>query len=367
MDNSEDDSGKKTNIHSDDSSCKRSSTTGHNMKAPHRKTFENGETIIIRRRLFHDDWSCIMFTLKKQTEIEFSYEPFHANKAILTPFEDNANLLCSNKSINGWTTVGNSQVKFERWDTKKHACQTLIPSYGGWVRFRGVPLHLWNYESFVNIGKACGGFLAVAKETMEKESLVEAKIKSPPPNERWFIERNVNFHGSFKIEVADDFDSLNPNAEEFTFAEIDVILLENSKNQADNKQSKLDKNSNSNPTHAKKNSSSNSEVERKSGSECEDQQHSLANKDLNLTVDLGHLPPLRDLDATEDVLAQVENAREPVQSKSIENSALGQETELQQEKMDEDQEALQIISDEERHNKFYLKEKALQEISVTIA
>ncbi|TYK13823.1 hypothetical protein E5676_scaffold488G00870 [Cucumis melo var. makuwa] len=164
------------------------------------------------------------------------------------------------ESTNGWTTVGNYQVKFERWDTKKHACQTLIPSYGGWMRFKGVPLHLWNYDSFVNIGKACGGFLAVAKETMEKENLIEAKIKVkynytgfvpasilliddqgenfvvytvPPPKGRWFIERNVNFHGTFKIEAADDFDNLNPNAEKFTFAGNHAIPPKNSKNQSD--------------------------------------------------------------------------------------------------------------------------------------
>ncbi|KAA0047997.1 hypothetical protein E6C27_scaffold385G00620 [Cucumis melo var. makuwa] len=380
MESSDDGSDKKNNVYYDDSSCKRSSTAAHSVKDPLRKALEYGETVIITRRLFHDDWSRIMFTLKKQTEIEFSYESFHANKAILTLSEDNANLLFQIRV----------QMDGQQWET---------PNYGGWMRFKGVPLHLWNYDSFVNIGKACGGFLAVAKETMEKENLIEAKIKG-----RWFIERNVNFHGTFKIEAADDFDNLNPNAEEFTFAENHAIPPENSKNQSDSKQSKPDKTSDSNPTYAKKNSSSESEydpfdqnsddrrkekgkailstydqdicnystkskrsakrkvsfkspggysshssdfrkrqnlsinerieqfaankaassskrvspykyyqkkyyrIKRKAGPGSEDQNLSSDKKELSLTVEQGHLPPLRDLDATEDILAQVENA-----------------------------------------------------------
>ena len=109
MESSDDGRDKKNNVHSDDSSCKRSSTTAHSMKAPLRKAFENGETVIITRRRFHDDWSRIMFTLKKQTEIEFSYESFHANKAILTLSEDNANLLFKIRV----------QMDGQQWETTK--------------------------------------------------------------------------------------------------------------------------------------------------------------------------------------------------------------------------------------------------------
>uniref|UniRef100_A0A9I9E6B2 Uncharacterized protein n=1 Tax=Cucumis melo TaxID=3656 RepID=A0A9I9E6B2_CUCME len=142
MESSDDGRDKKNNIHFDDSSCKRSSTTAHSMKAPLRKAFENASILLT----------------------------------------DN-----------------------------------------------------------------------------QGENFVVNTV--PPPKGRWFIERNVNFHGTFKIEAADDFDSLNPNAEEFTFAENHAIPLKNSKNQSDSKQSKPDKNSDSNPTHAKKNSSSESEYD----------------------------------------------------------------------------------------------------------
>lgn len=43
--------------------------------------------------------------------------------------------------------------------------------------FQSIPLHLWNYNTFHYIGMACGDFLAVAKETLELDKLIDAKIK----------------------------------------------------------------------------------------------------------------------------------------------------------------------------------------------
>lgn len=59
-----------------------------------------------------------MFTLKRQTELEFSYKPFQPDKAILSLTTEDAKLLCSNKSTNVWTTVGYYYVRFERWNTE---------------------------------------------------------------------------------------------------------------------------------------------------------------------------------------------------------------------------------------------------------
>lgn len=86
-------------------------------------------------------------------------------------------ILCSNESTNKWSTIGNYQVKFKKWYSKTHAIHSVIPSYGGWLRFIGVSLYSWNYKTFVQIEKACGGFLAVARETMELKNLIEAKVK----------------------------------------------------------------------------------------------------------------------------------------------------------------------------------------------
>lgn len=53
-----------------------------------------------------------MSALKKQTEFDFSYKPYHADKAILTLAPEHGKLLCSNKYVNGWSTVGKNDVKF---------------------------------------------------------------------------------------------------------------------------------------------------------------------------------------------------------------------------------------------------------------
>lgn len=76
-------------------------------------------------------------------EKRFSYKPFHSDK-VLVQFQDPEIaklILCKNK---GWSTVGNFFVKFEIWSPLSHARPRLVPSYGGWTKFRGIPHHLWN-------------------------------------------------------------------------------------------------------------------------------------------------------------------------------------------------------------------------------
>lgn len=83
------------------------------------------------RRCFHDDWARIFDKLRENNEYVASYNPFHADKALV--FLRNtkqARLLYGNK---GWLTVGTFYVKFEQWDPEMHATPKLIPSYDGWV------------------------------------------------------------------------------------------------------------------------------------------------------------------------------------------------------------------------------------------
>ncbi|KAA0038069.1 putative amidohydrolase ytcJ [Cucumis melo var. makuwa] len=77
----------------------------------------------------------------------------------------------------GWTTVGKFQVKFEFWSSEEHAGQKLIPSYCSWISFRGIPIHVWNMDTFLQIGNACGGLQEVDKTMMNMDNLLEAKIK----------------------------------------------------------------------------------------------------------------------------------------------------------------------------------------------
>ena len=46
------------------------------------------------------------------------------------------------------------------------------------IGLEGLPLNLWTYHTFKIIGHACGGFIEVAKETLEQAFLRYAKIKS---------------------------------------------------------------------------------------------------------------------------------------------------------------------------------------------
>ncbi|KAA0058103.1 hypothetical protein E6C27_scaffold274G004110 [Cucumis melo var. makuwa] len=172
----------------------------------------------------------------------------HAEKA-LVHFNSNvpANLLCQNK---GWTTVGKYTVRFEKWAPASHASPKLIPSYGGWTTFRGIPLHLWNMMTFQQIGKACGSLVKVAEETKTARNQIEAKLKirynysgflpayvkifDQEGNKfvvqvvthsegKWLMERNVRLHGTFKRQAAASFDDFNPDAEQFLFDGLEAI------------------------------------------------------------------------------------------------------------------------------------------------
>ncbi|KAA0040385.1 hypothetical protein E5676_scaffold460G00060 [Cucumis melo var. makuwa] len=134
----------------------------------------------------------------------------------------------------------------------------------------------------------CGGFLAVAKETMKMKKLIDAKIKVrynytgfvpasivitddqgdnfiintvPPPEARWFVERSVRVHGSFKSKTADKFDEHNPLAEVYTYNGFQAAPPETTKSRGDYNYLNSDKHSISNPTQAKKNNSSESEYD----------------------------------------------------------------------------------------------------------
>ena len=122
----------------------------------------------------------------------------------------------------------------------------MIPSYGGWISFWGIPIHAWNMDTFIQIGNACGVLEEVDKVTMDMVNLNEAKIKVkynyygfiPTAirikdkddhffrsthtvticSGKWLAKRDVKIHGPFKRQAAIDFDDFNPiKAEQFIF------------------------------------------------------------------------------------------------------------------------------------------------------
>uniref|UniRef100_A0A9I9D6L4 DUF4283 domain-containing protein n=1 Tax=Cucumis melo TaxID=3656 RepID=A0A9I9D6L4_CUCME len=199
-------------------------------------------SIVLTRRCLHDDWHKIAQKISKQMDVDLTYKPFHAEKALLVlKDEDQASLLCQNKD---WCTVEKYYVKFEKWNQKAHAAPKLLSSYEGWMRFRGIPLHAWNFNTFKQISDACGGFLAVSKETREKIDIIETNIKIRlnytgfvsaiiniidedgnrfliqtvvHAEARWLIERNPCIHGTFSTQAADSFDEFDPSAEQYVF------------------------------------------------------------------------------------------------------------------------------------------------------
>lgn len=156
-------------------------------------TFDWNKIVVLTRRYFHNDWRKIIVKLKEQLDTNLSYQPFHADKALIFIKDKSlVRLLCKNR---GWSTVGNVDVKFEEWNHAIHAMPRLMSSYGGWTKFRGIPLHAWNLNTFTQIRNACGGFMEVTRETRNKVDLIEAVIK---------IKYNYTVFIPATISVSDD-------------------------------------------------------------------------------------------------------------------------------------------------------------------
>lgn len=54
---------------------------------------------------------------------------------------------------------------------------TQVEARYSWIGVEGLPLNLWNMETFKKLGDACGGLMEVALETMIQSFLLFAKIK----------------------------------------------------------------------------------------------------------------------------------------------------------------------------------------------
>lgn len=129
-------------------------------------------------------------------------------------------------------------------DKEIHAKPKFISSYGGWNRSGGIPLHAWKLNTIKQIGETCGGFIEVARETIEKSELIEGLIKIKdnytgfiPANiritdekgdefivhsvthtdGRWLRERNPKIHGSFTKRAAEKFNKFKFDAEQYFF------------------------------------------------------------------------------------------------------------------------------------------------------
>ncbi|TYK01560.1 LINE-1 retrotransposable element ORF2 protein [Cucumis melo var. makuwa] len=76
----------------------------------------------------------------------------------------------------GWATYGPLTLKLE-WNPKIHGRMLFVPSYGGWIKLRNFPQHLWNEEIFKKVGDMLRGFINYTKENSSLIDCVEVAIK----------------------------------------------------------------------------------------------------------------------------------------------------------------------------------------------
>lgn len=113
-------------------------------------------SIIIQRKYFHDSWYDIMRALQQHLSALSSVSPLQPDKALLACEDEQARILAN---IRGWYKVGKYLVRFYPWSVEAMIGEPKVPSYGGWIKIRNLPLDKWTIETFRQIGDVCGGYL----------------------------------------------------------------------------------------------------------------------------------------------------------------------------------------------------------------
>lgn len=73
--------------------------------------------------------------------------------------------------------MGSFQLKFAPWNSLASLASPKVPSYGGWIKIRNLPLDRWDEETFKIIGNSCGGYIEASKKTRSRFDLMEATIR----------------------------------------------------------------------------------------------------------------------------------------------------------------------------------------------
>lgn len=139
------------------------------------KSIDWEQVIVITKRDFHDDWGRILEILQQQVEEPFIINPFQPDKALLKcPSKELAELLTKNR---GWVSFGPIILKVEKWDRMQHSRIMCVPSYGGWIKIRNLPLHLWHLSLLKAVGDRLGDFIEYEEENSLLLDCVEIRMK----------------------------------------------------------------------------------------------------------------------------------------------------------------------------------------------
>lgn len=116
-----------------------------------------------------------MQVLQKELSAFSSVSPIQPDKALLAcEDEDQARTLAN---IQGWYKVGKYQVRFLPWSAENMLGQPKVPSYGGWIKVKNLPLDKWSLDTFKFIGNECGGYIETASKTLPRMDMMEIGIK----------------------------------------------------------------------------------------------------------------------------------------------------------------------------------------------
>lgn len=107
------------------------------------ETFAWSRWIIVQCHSFHDDWHSILRSIPELISEFCSLSPVHAHKALLR-CEDGQQAK-SLTSVDDWQPIGPCKLRFLPWSTNNMNSNRQVPSYGGWITIRDLPLCLHSH------------------------------------------------------------------------------------------------------------------------------------------------------------------------------------------------------------------------------
>lgn len=137
----------------------------------------------------------------------YHFQPFSATQAILKVINAKERVWLFNHDR--WSHEGR-WLSFIPWSSKLNIIleQEISNLNSKWLTVVGVPLSLWNFESFESIGAKCGGLMQVATatkmgwdNTLQKDVFTEICSIAELPSEE--MEHSFWLGNSGKIRVGD--------------------------------------------------------------------------------------------------------------------------------------------------------------------
>ena len=131
--------------------------------------------MVIYRYSLQTAWDFIRKCLESRLKRIIEVVPLSADRAVMWCVNnDEMKSLLQEKFV---FSGRRNMAKMEKLSSDAHWDYVQIEVQNSWIGVEGLPLDLWNHETFKTVGETCRGLIEVAEETSNQSFLMHAKLK----------------------------------------------------------------------------------------------------------------------------------------------------------------------------------------------